>query len=80
MLTTHATTIATERNIAARAMELFVTSYGLTWSDSYAAAAYERAEGAPRLSRALTLVASSGCTFAEAVAAVEASDTFLLAA
>jgi hypothetical protein len=37
MLTTHSTTVAKETDLATRALELFVTSYGLTWGDSYAA-------------------------------------------
>ena len=80
MLTTDLSTMALERNLASRALELFCATYGLTWSDSYDLAAHERTHGAAHAQRIARLISQSGCSFADAYAAVQSADHLLLAA
>ncbi len=59
-------TLARERNLAERALSLFVHSRGLEWSDSYRAAGFEAEYSSEKLHQALLLVAREGMDFATA--------------
>lgn len=75
MVSTDPTTIARERNLAQRALELFVSVYGLEWSDSYRAAQCERTFGREYVAQVLAIVSATGRTFMDCALAVEAGDT-----
>jgi hypothetical protein len=57
-----------------RALQLFSMTYLLTWTDSFAAANYERTNGPDRTARALALISKTGCAFAVAADALAATD------
>lgn len=74
MLTTDPSTIAQERNIAEDALTLFCSVYGLTWSDSYRAAEYQRAYGQADTARILRIVSTTGASWSMALMATRQSD------
>jgi hypothetical protein len=57
-----------------RALQLFSVTYLLTWTDSFAAAHYERTNDPDRTARVLALISKSGCSFDQAAQAVAAID------
>lgn len=67
MLAYHRRETTKERDLAERALELFLTAYNLRWSEAYHAAAFERAEGVERLASVLEIVAKGKANFYQAV-------------
>jgi hypothetical protein len=66
--------------LADEALALFCQTYGLSWPDSYLAAAYQRQHGKEHTAHILRLISQCGCTFDAARLAVEATEAALLAA
>jgi hypothetical protein len=74
MLSQDVSSIIAELQVAERAVALFCETYGLGWNDAHLAAVFEREHGAELAGRALRLISRHGCTWLEAVTAVQSTD------